>query len=62
MKTEFFNRMGQERPFEQNSVCSECSGAVKVIASIEDPVVIKRTFEHLKEKAAPAGSGNIAFV
>jgi len=27
--------------------CSECGGAVKVIASIEDPVVIKKILAHL---------------
>jgi len=35
--------------------CSECGGAVKVIASIEDPVVIKKILTHLKQKIAPAG-------
>ena len=33
--------------------CRECGGAVKVIACIEDPVVIKKILAHLKEKAAP---------
>ena len=32
--------------------CVECGGAVKVIACIEDPVVIKKILAHLKEKAA----------
>lgn len=31
--------------------CSECGGTVKVIASIEDPVVIKQILNHLKHKA-----------
>jgi len=31
--------------------CSECGGAVKVIACIEDPVVIQKILDHLKEKA-----------
>ena len=35
--------------------CSECGGAVKAIASIEDPVAIKKILAHLKEKIAPAG-------
>jgi len=35
--------------------CSECGGAVKVIACIEDPVVIKKILTHLKQKIAPAG-------
>lgn len=30
--------------------CRECGGAVKVIACIEDPVVIQRILNHLKEK------------
>ena len=31
--------------------CSACGGGVKVIACIEDPVVIKKILDHLKEKA-----------
>lgn len=34
--------------------CSTCGDAVKVIACIEDPVVIKKILTHLKEKAASA--------
>ena len=34
--------------------CSECGGAVKIIASIEDPVVIQKLLDHLQEKAALA--------
>ena len=30
--------------------CSECGGAVKVIACIENPVVIKQILDHLKNK------------
>ena len=30
--------------------CRECGGAVKVIACIEDPVVIQKILNHLKEK------------
>ncbi len=33
--------------------CVECGGAVKVIACIEDPVVIKKILAHLKEKTSP---------
>jgi len=33
-------------------VCSKCGGAVKVIACIEDPVVIKKILTHLDKKAA----------
>ena len=37
--------------------CSECGGAVKVIACIEDPEVIAKILTHLDEKAASAGQG-----
>jgi hypothetical protein len=37
--------------------CRECGGAVKVIACIEDPVVIEKILTHLNEKAASAGAG-----
>ena len=30
--------------------CRECGGAVKVIACIEDPVVIKKILDYLKKK------------
>jgi hypothetical protein len=30
--------------------CSACGGAMKVIACIEDPAVIKQILDHLKEK------------
>ena len=31
--------------------CEHCGGAVKVIASIEDPVVIKKILDHLGRRA-----------
>lgn len=31
--------------------CRACGGAMKVIACIEDPVVIKQILDHLKHKA-----------
>ena len=31
--------------------CQACGGPVKIISCIEDPVVIKRILDHLKEKA-----------
>ena len=31
--------------------CQACGGSVKLIACIEDPLVIKRILDHLKEKA-----------
>jgi len=36
--------------------CSECGGAVKVIACIEDPLVIKTILAHLKGKAPTAAT------
>ena len=36
--------------------CSECGGAVKVIACIEDPAVIKRILDHLRHKAETSES------
>jgi len=42
-----------KRAFNINSeTCTECGGSVRVIACIEDPVVIKKILTHLKEKAA----------
>jgi hypothetical protein len=37
--------------------CLECGSAVKVIACIEDPVVIKKIFTHLNHKAASVATG-----
>jgi hypothetical protein len=34
--------------------CRECGGDVRIIASIEDPVVIRKILDHLDEKAATA--------
>ena len=34
--------------------CEHCGGAVKVIASIEDPAVIKQILAHLERRAEPA--------
>ena len=33
--------------------CSECGGDIKIIASIEDPVVIQKIFAHLNDNAPP---------
>jgi len=35
--------------------CSECGGTVKIIASIEDPTVIRKILAHLDEKSTSAG-------
>ena len=34
--------------------CESCQGQVKVIASIEDPVVIKKILDHLKSNEEKA--------
>ena len=39
--------------------CSECGGAVKIIASIENPVVIRRILAHLDEKAATVATARL---
>jgi hypothetical protein len=31
--------------------CDRCGGTVKVIACIEDPVVVKRILDHLKQRS-----------
>ena len=35
--------------------CGECGGDVRIIASIEDPVVIRKILAHLDDRASPAG-------
>ncbi len=35
------------------SICEACGGAIKIVASIEDPVVIKQILTHLQRKAEP---------
>ena len=39
--------------------CSVCAGAVKIIASIEDPAVINKILTHLDKKAATAGTARL---
>ncbi len=36
--------------------CSECGGDVKIIASIEDPVVIQKILAHLEDNASPVAT------
>jgi hypothetical protein len=36
--------------------CRACGGALKVIACIEDPIVIEKILNHLNEKEALAGT------
>jgi len=37
--------------------CRECGGAVRIIACIDDPVVIEKILTHLQEKLTPAPAG-----
>jgi len=37
--------------------CSECGGDVRIIASIEDPVVIQKILAHLDDNATSAATG-----
>jgi hypothetical protein len=37
--------------------CSECGGDFKIIASIEDPMVIRKILAHLHEKAVSVATG-----
>lgn len=36
--------------------CQACGGPVRIVACIEDPVVIKKILDHLKTKAEPNGT------
>jgi hypothetical protein len=42
---------GQQQSFEQPNIGHEFASFIKVIASIEDPVVISKILAHLDEKA-----------
>ena len=37
--------------------CEKCGGEVKIIASIEDPAVIRKILVHLADKATSATTG-----
>ena len=39
--------------------CSECGGAVRIIASIEDPAVINKILAHRDAMAHPPGGGRL---
>ena len=39
--------------------CSKCGGAVKIIASIEDPTVIQKILAHLDDHAIPAATARL---
>jgi hypothetical protein len=40
------------------TICNRCGGAVKIIACIEDPLVIKKILEHLDAKSGALASAN----
>ncbi|MCH8137214.1 MAG: IS91 family transposase [Proteobacteria bacterium] len=40
------------------TICNRCSGAVKIIACIEDPLVIKKILDHLDAKSRALASAN----
>jgi prephenate dehydratase len=48
----FCSEFGQLRSFEQTNKRSECASFVKIIASIEDPVVIRKILGHLRSHEA----------
>jgi hypothetical protein len=35
--------------------CAECGGDVRIIATIEDPVVIRKILAHLDDRVSPTG-------
>jgi hypothetical protein len=41
-------------------ICRACGGALRIVACIEDPVVIKKILAHVDRKNAPAGNGPVA--
>ena len=59
---ELSGRSASERKVASKCLTSEvepahCGGAVKVIAGIEDPIVIKKILDHLARRAAAATPG-----
>jgi hypothetical protein len=47
---------GHLRSFEQANTCNDHAGSIKLIASIENPAVIKKILAHLDGKAPPAAT------
>lgn len=45
-------RSGYQRLKIDIETCSECGGDVRIIASIEDPVVIRKILTHLDQNAS----------
>jgi hypothetical protein len=46
------SQFGHKQSFEQTNKRSECASFVKVIASIEDPLVIRKILAHLNDKVS----------
>jgi hypothetical protein len=40
------------------TICRRCGKAVKIVASIEDPLIIKRILDHLNTKFSAPASAN----
>ena len=40
------------------TICDRCGGAVRIIASIEDPLVIKKILDHMDAKSRALNSAN----
>ena len=40
------------------TICSRCGAAVKIIAGIEDPLVIKKILDHLDTRSLAPASAN----
>lgn len=37
-------------------ICEKCKGPVKIIACVEDPIIIKKILEHIKQKGTPSNT------
>jgi hypothetical protein len=55
--SEWITAPGHEQSFEKTNRHSECASFVKVIVSIEDPVVIQKILAHLDGNAISAATG-----
>jgi len=54
---ELSHTLGHKQSFEQTKKRSECANFVRIIASIEDPMVIRKILTHLDEKAPSVAAG-----
>jgi hypothetical protein len=48
--------IGHKPTFMQTDIGRECTSFVRIIASIEDPMVIQKILAHLDEKAVSAAT------